>query len=330
MKRIALPFTLTVALVLSGCGRAQEQGATVPEVSVPPTQSAPTDSPESSEPAVSEDIPAAYTELIGQYAAAIGERLSGGALMEKGMCYVMADCYGSHPVAGIGYAVEDLDSDGTMELVIGATSAITDNFYQKMMFDLYTLDAEGACIQVFSSTERNRYYYAGQNLFANIGSSGSKDSFETTVKLEDGEMMDTTHTTAPADYVQMELTPMECESGISLPILDEIEQNVTVGAADLNTTAVQAAVKLLDWGVNTGLDPEEIRAAAVVWLNGKGNDEKTTFAKQMAAVDEVYQKLLGDNAGELLTSAGCENTAYPWSDQPVESIEAIMIAVGLR
>lgn len=41
---------------------------------------------------------------------------------------------------------------------------------------------------------------------------------------------------------------------LTLPILDEIDTSVTVGTSGSSLLAVQAAVKLLDWGVNTGDD----------------------------------------------------------------------------
>ena len=121
---------------------------------------------------------------------------------------------------------------------------------------------------------------------------------------------------------------LEEDSGF--PILDEIAKNVQVGTAGSFMTAVQAAVKLLDWGTATGLDTEEIKSATVAWMMDKGNDEQVAFAEKMALVDEAYQKLLGEDAEELLTSAGCEDAAYPWSDGPVESIETVMEAIGLR
>lgn len=120
------------------------------------------------------------------------------------------------------------------------------------------------------------------------------------------------------------------EEDFGFPILDEIAKNVQVGTAGSFMTAVQAAVKLLDWGTTTGLDTEEIKGATVAWMMDKGNDEQVAFAEKMALVDEAYQKLLGEDAEELLTSAGCEDAAYPWSDSPVESIEAVMEAIGLR
>lgn len=117
---------------------------------------------------------------------------------------------------------------------------------------------------------------------------------------------------------------------LELPILDEINQNVSVGTAGSYMTAVQAAAKLLDWGTNTGLDPAEIREATVNWLMDKGNDEQVAFSDKLALVDDAYQKLLGDDADNLLSSVGLEKSEHNWGNQPVESIEAIMDAVGLR
>ena len=133
----------------------------------------------------------------------------------------------------------------------------------------------------------------------------------------------------------MESTNVPFESSstapaMELPILDEINQNVSVGTAGSYMTAVQAAAKLLDWGTNTGLDPAEIREATANWLMDKGNDEQVAFSDKLALVDDAYQKLLGNDAEDLLSSAGLEDVNHNWGNQPVESIEAIMDAVGLR
>ena len=117
---------------------------------------------------------------------------------------------------------------------------------------------------------------------------------------------------------------------LELPILDEINQAVSIGTAGSYMTAVQAAAKLLDWGTNTGLDSAEIREATVNWLMDKGNDEQVTFSDKLALVDDAYQKLLSDDAEDLLSSVGLEDVEHNWGNQPVESIEAVMDAVGLR
>lgn len=81
-----------------------------------------------------------------------------------------------------------------------------DDFYGSRIFALYTLDGNGVHQLVFDSSKRNLYYYAGENYFANVGASAFGESFETTVKFENSEVIDMTYTTDLADYVQMELT----------------------------------------------------------------------------------------------------------------------------
>lgn len=124
-------------------------------------------------------------------------------------------------------------------------------------------------------------------------------------------------------------TPNEDQT-IELPILDELDQTVTVGTAGSSMTAVQGAVKLLDWGVGTGLGADEIQAAAEQWLAAKSDDDRAAFVEKLTNVDSMYQRLLEEGAESLLESAGCADAAYPWSDGPVDSIEAIMTAAGLR
>ena len=68
---------------------------------------------------------------------------------------------------------------------------------------------DGEPVQIFSSIERDRYYYAGGVRFANLGSSAFDDSFVTTLKLEGEGLVDMTFTTDPKDYIQMRFTPME-------------------------------------------------------------------------------------------------------------------------
>ena len=123
--------------------------------------------------------------------------------------------------------------------------------------------------------------------------------------------------------------PADVPPVLTLPILDEIDASVTVGTAGSSLLAVQAAVKLLDWGVNTGLGTDEIGDAASTWLAAR-NDDLADHLQKLALVDEAYQKLLTGEARELLDSAGCAETEITWGSDPVEPIEAIMQAAGLR
>ena len=123
--------------------------------------------------------------------------------------------------------------------------------------------------------------------------------------------------------------PADVPSVLTLPILDEIDETVTVGTAGSYMLAMQAAVKLMDWGMNTGLGTDEISEAASPWLGGK-NDDLSGGLKKLELVDDAYQKLLTDEARELLDSIGCEDMEITWGSTPQEPVEAIMRAAGLR
>lgn len=145
---------------------------------------------------------AAYDTIIDSVRTALAEKWNGQKLADAGLCTMLRDV----APETVGYAVTDLNADGIPELAIGTLSG--DDFYSKMILDLYTLDSQGNPLRVFQSTDRDRFYYAGGVRFANIGSSGADSSFETTLKFENGELIDMTFTTNPKDYVQMDLKPI--------------------------------------------------------------------------------------------------------------------------
>ncbi len=123
--------------------------------------------------------------------------------------------------------------------------------------------------------------------------------------------------------------PADVPPVLTLPILDEINANVAVGTSGSSLSAVRAAAELLEWGVNTGLDTDEISDAASTWLAAQ-NDGLTDFLHKLELVDDAYKKLRTDQARKLLDSAGCEDTEITWGNEPVEAVEAIMQAAGLR
>lgn len=141
----------------------------------------------------------------------------------------------------------------------------------------------------------------------------------------------TKETAVPDDVSGSDTTVTEAPTvaALTLPILDDIDENVVPGIAGSSLRAVQAAVRLLDWGVNTGLGADEIGEAAAAWLAAKGDDQALCVEK-LELVDNAYQRLLTDEADELLDVAGCADIHRFWGSEPVESIEAIMQAAGLR
>lgn len=167
------------------------------EITVWPKEETLTDEAE-----VTENGLSAYEPIVLQYRTALEENWSGQQLVDADMNFMVQNV----PPETVGYAVEDLDGNGTPELIIGTNCA--DVFYEKMVFLLYTVGENGEPVQLFSSIERNRYYFAGGSRFANLGSSSADSSFATTWKLEGEELVDMTCTTDPKDYVQMALTPI--------------------------------------------------------------------------------------------------------------------------
>ena len=112
-------------------------------------------------------------------------------------------------------------------------------------------------------------------------------------------------------------------------VLDEINTNIQPRTAGNGMNSIKTAAHLLNWGVGTSMTTDEIKKETVSWLSDKGNSEQVEFSNKFASVYDAYQKLLGSDAKELLEQAGCDDAAYPWSDAPVETIEAIIEVVQL-
>ena len=83
--------------------------------------------------------------------------------------------------------------------------------------------------------------------------------------------------------------PADVPPVLTLPILDVIDQTVTIGTSGSSLLAVQAAARLLDWGMNTGLGMDEISDAASTWLAAK-NSELTDCLQKLELVDDAYKK----------------------------------------
>lgn len=165
------------------------------------------------EDSVSTEIPTAYTALLDTYVTALNERWDSGTLAEKGLNTMLSDFYDMSnidisPLDSIGYSVIDLDGNGTPELILGSTASVSDEFYGKLILELYTQNEDGAPVEVFGSMARSRYYYAGGRLFAWLASNSASDSTSTTMSYSGAELTDTGEVVDPSDYAQLELTPL--------------------------------------------------------------------------------------------------------------------------
>ena len=112
-------------------------------------------------------------------------------------------------------------------------------------------------------------------------------------------------------------------------VLDEINTEINPGTAGSEMNSIKVAAHLLNWGVGTSMTTDEIKKETISWLSVMGNSDQVEFSSKLALVYKSYNKLLGPDAEQLLESAGCDDAAYPWSDSPVETIEAIIDVVQL-
>lgn len=268
-KNTILCFALLMVFTLSACSLsgqntmsfndANQSASTSAEALIPA-------SPVDQQGDMAAAVRVTYAELLDTYVAALNEKWDGNALMKQGLNLITLDFYDGAPLDNIGYAVIDIDGNGTDELVIGTTANVTDEFYGKVIFELYTLGQDDARIQVLSSSARNRYFYAGGQLFVDLGSSSADDSTNATMRYEDMELTDMGKVTDPADYVQMDLLPLrQWADGTVMPseskkgnasaelvgLLDEINQEVTISTTGSYVAATHIAVKILNWGVGT-------------------------------------------------------------------------------
>lgn len=105
--------------------------------------------------------------------------------------------------------------------------------------------------------------------------------------------------------------------------LVEIDTDIRLGTAGSSLVSTKVAAHLLNWGVGTTLTTDEIKQKTKEWLSAKSGSQVTEFSKKFDSVYASYKALLGPDAKKLLDEAGCQDAAYPWSDSPVDTIEAI-------
>ena len=183
MKKFLLTAA-TVLLILSmlgGCNKLQieisivtEPSASVTEPSVSVTEPV-TTSPIDTTPAEPEantqpssipvdtqtqsntstiTIDTPYSQQIARYYTAISNQWDENAYFEHEMSPLAANYYEGNPLNNVGFALLDLDGDGTEELVIGA---IMNAQKDPLVFEIWTLK-NGEPVILAQSGSRNRYY----------------------------------------------------------------------------------------------------------------------------------------------------------------------------
>lgn len=88
---------------------------------------------------------------------------------------------------GLGYLIEDIDGNGTDELIFGQNDDPGSASWDGVIYDLYTI-SDGELVHVFSGGERDRYYFCENGMIANTGSGGADISVYAYYILEEAEL----------------------------------------------------------------------------------------------------------------------------------------------
>ena len=123
---------------------------------------------------------------------------------------------------------------------------------------------------------------------------------------------------------------LEAQTAELNTLLEGFATGIQAGTAGSSLKAVYQATLLLDWGVSTGMNDEQISSVVSSYLSGMDEQTKSDYLLQIESLDYAYKELLQPDMESLLESAGCADAAYPWSDSPVPAIESLMSAMGMR
>ncbi len=146
-----------LAVLVSGCGRSDLEERS-------------TGKPAADESGAEEG---SYGELIQQVRDCIAGKEGEGLTAGEDFSIALLTC-GSYGIPG--YLEEDINGDGTSELIFGVTGtdpALSDT-WDGVIYDIYTI-SDGKIVHVLNGWERNRYYLCENGMLANEGASGASD-----------------------------------------------------------------------------------------------------------------------------------------------------------
>ena len=136
---------------------------------------------------------------------------------------------------------------------------------------------------------------------------------ETVPAAEDGAETDT-----PAD------------SAALTALLADFADKIQAGSAGSSLKAAKQAARLMDWAAQTQMTDEEISATAQEYLNALDDAARDEYLIQIFSLDNKYKELLQPGMEGMLEAAGVTDCGYPWGEEPMRAVEALMTALGQR
>ena len=251
-------------------------------------------------------IPEAYQPVIAKYVTALTEHWGGEACSNADISILVS--YATSP-SELGYALLDLDNDGTDELIIANDAE------RQVIYDLYSL-VDGKLVHVFTGWDRNSYELREGFRILNIGSNGAASADYVYCHLSNGQLV--TDSLIRFDAATDPDHPWFRGTGENdlAPITDEnwSEDEIYSAAASLPITITPFAdasagsydPALADYeGYLSTIDTSSIKYYALRDLDGDGQDELLlynsgeTLTKVAAIQNGTAQEILSGNVLDL-------------------------------
>ena len=251
-------------------------------------------------------IPEAYQPVIAKYVTALTEHWGGEACSNADISLLVS--YATSP-SELGYALLDLDNDGTDELIIANDAE------RQVIYDLYSL-VDGKLVHVFTGWDRNSYELREGFRILNIGSNGAASADYVYCHLSNGQLVTDSlirfDAATDPDHPWFRGTS---ENDLA-PIADEnwSEDEIYSAAASLPITITSFADNsagsydpaLADYeGYLSTIDTSSIKYYALRDLDGDGQNELLlynsgeTLTKVAAIQNGTAQEILSGNVLDL-------------------------------
>ena len=251
-------------------------------------------------------IPEAYQPVVAKYVTALTEHWGGEACSNADISILVS--YATSP-SELGYALLDLDNDGTDELIIANDAE------RQVIYDLYSL-VDGKLVHVFTGWDRNSYELREGYRILNIGSNGAASADYVYCHLSNGQLVTDSlirfDAATDPDHPwfrgtsENDLAPITDENwsedeiystAASLPIAITSFADDSVGSYD---------PALADYeGYLSTIDTSSIKYYALRDLDGDGQDELLlynsgeTLMKVAAIQNGTAQEILSGNVLDL-------------------------------
>ena len=251
-------------------------------------------------------IPEAYQPVIAKYVTALTEHWGGEACSNADISILVS--YATSP-SELGYALLDLDNDGTDELIIANDAE------RQVIYDLYSL-VDGKLVHVFTGWDRNSYELREGFRILNIGSNGAASADYVYCHLSNGQLV--TDSLIRFDAATDPDHPWFRGTGENdlAPITDEnwSEDEIYSASASLpiaitpfaDDSAGSYDPALADYeGYLSTIDTSSIKYYALRDLDGDGQDELLlynsgeTLMKVAAIQNGTAQEILSGNVLDL-------------------------------